>query len=72
MKTLQMPENSRYKPLKSLSQGGIIMLRDKRAGQEKEEIVALVAAGGTRANDGKDSTEEATPHAPFEINIASY
>ncbi|VDM38901.1 unnamed protein product [Toxocara canis] len=72
LKTLQMPENSRYKPLKALSQGGIIMLRDKRAGQEKEEIVALVAAGGTRPNDGKDSTEEASPPAPFEINIASY
>lgn len=35
LKTLQMPENSRYKPLKALSQGGIIMLRDKKAGQEK-------------------------------------
>uniref|UniRef100_A0A158Q8H6 RPN2_C domain-containing protein n=1 Tax=Elaeophora elaphi TaxID=1147741 RepID=A0A158Q8H6_9BILA len=71
LKTLQMTENNRYKPLKALSQGGIIMLRDKKAGQEKEEIVALAAAGGTRV-EGKDSSEEAKPHTPFEINITSY
>ncbi|VDN00722.1 unnamed protein product [Thelazia callipaeda] len=70
LKTLQIPENSRYKPLKALSQGGIIMLRDRKAGQEKEEIVALAAAGGTRV-DGKGS-EEAKPHSPFEISITSY
>ncbi|EJD74769.1 26S proteasome non-ATPase regulatory subunit 1 [Loa loa] len=71
LKTLQMTENNRYKPLKALSQGGIIMLRDRKAGQEKEEIVALAAAGGTRV-EGKDSSEEAKPHTPFEINITSY
>uniref|UniRef100_A0AAF5RTU5 26S proteasome non-ATPase regulatory subunit 1 n=2 Tax=Wuchereria bancrofti TaxID=6293 RepID=A0AAF5RTU5_WUCBA len=71
LKTLQMTENNRYKPLKALSQGGIIMLRDKKAGQEKEEIVALAAAGGTRV-EGKDNSEEAKPHTPFEINITSY
>ncbi|KAM3728445.1 26S proteasome non-ATPase regulatory subunit [Dirofilaria immitis] len=71
LKTLQMTENNRYKPLKTLSQGGIIMLRDRKAGQEEEEIVALAAAGGTRM-EGKDSSEEAKPHTPFEINITSY
>ncbi|VDO29242.1 unnamed protein product [Onchocerca flexuosa] len=71
LKTLQMTENNRYKPLKALSQGGIIMLHDRKAGQEKEEIVALAAAGGTRV-EGKDSSEEAKPHTPFEINITSY
>lgn len=72
LKTLQMPEISRYKPLKALSQGGIIMLRDKKAGQEKEEIVALVAAGGTREGETKEVSEEAVPHIPFEINLADY
>ncbi|MFH4977830.1 hypothetical protein AB6A40_004539 [Gnathostoma spinigerum] len=70
LKTLEMPEDSRYKPLKALSQGGIIMLRDKKAGQEREEIVALVAAGGTHSRESKE--DEAKPPAPFEITLSSY
>lgn len=42
LKALQMPENSRYRPLKALSQGGIIMLKDKKAGQEKVSFVIFL------------------------------
>uniref|UniRef100_A0A914VJW3 26S proteasome regulatory subunit RPN2 C-terminal domain-containing protein n=2 Tax=Plectus sambesii TaxID=2011161 RepID=A0A914VJW3_9BILA len=70
LKCLAMPENSRYKPLKPLSHGGIIMLKDKRA-DEEEEIVALVQAGGTTSTAAAD-TKEAEPHAAFEINLADY
>ncbi|KAK0403987.1 hypothetical protein QR680_017225 [Steinernema hermaphroditum] len=71
LKTLSMPDNTRYKPLKALSQGGIIMLRDKKEGLEKEDIVELVAAGGS-SNTSESSKTEPEPPAPFEIVVAQY
>ncbi|TKR80520.1 hypothetical protein L596_014583 [Steinernema carpocapsae] len=70
LKTLSMPENSRYKPLKSLSQGGIIMLKDLKA-TEAEEIVELAAAGGST---GAADSSKAEPEPPkeFEIDLKDY
>ncbi len=71
LKCLTTPENSRYKPLKPLNHGGIIMLKDKRV-DEEEEIVATVAAGGTTALAAAADTKEADAHATFEIVMADY
>ncbi|TKR80597.1 hypothetical protein L596_014649 [Steinernema carpocapsae] len=71
LKTLSMPENSRYKPLKSLSQGGIILLKDLNAGVEAEEIVELAEAGGSTSADKESEMEPEAP-AEFEILIEDY
>lgn len=42
LKVLTMPENARYTPLKDISNGGIILMKDVKPG-EKEEIVEPVA-----------------------------
>lgn len=70
LKTLALPENIRYKPLKTLNNGGIILLRDNKP-QEPEEIVELSAAGG--ASESSTSTQaEAKPHTPFEFALGTY
>jgi len=71
LKTLALPENTRYKPLKSLSHGGIILLRDNKS-QEPEDIVEPSTAGGANGESGALSQLEAQPHTPFEFAMASY
>lgn len=61
LKVLHMVENSRYGPVKELSTGGIIMLKDKNQ-SEPEELVEPVQAGGPKVEDEK----EPDPPEPFE------
>lgn len=56
-----MPAGSRYVPLKDLTVGGIIMLKNARP-TEDEEIIELVAAGGPKP----DEDSEPEPPEPFE------
>lgn len=57
LKVISMPENSRYKPLKDLSIGGIVIVRDTRK-SEPEDLVQPVAAG--------EEEKEPDPPEPFE------
>lgn len=57
LKVMQMPENTRYKPVKELSIGGIVMLKDLRK-NEPEKLVEAVIAGGPKMEDEKE------PEAP--------
>jgi len=56
-------EQTRYAPLKPLSSGGIILLRDKRP-EEAEELLEAVAAGGPKAQEEEAEPE---PPQPFEF-----
>jgi 26S proteasome regulatory subunit N2 len=71
LKTLALPENSRYKPLKTINNGGIILLRDNKT-QDPEEIVELSAAGGANGESGASTQVEAKPHTPFEFTLGTY
>jgi 26S proteasome regulatory subunit N2 len=71
LKTLALPENSRYKPLKSLSHGGIILLRDTKA-QDPEEIVELSVAGGTNTEGAGSTQTESQAHNTFEFSLSGY
>ncbi|KAI6205171.1 26S proteasome non-ATPase regulatory subunit 1 [Aphelenchoides besseyi] len=71
LKTLALTENNRYKPLKNLSHGGIILLRDTR-GKEPEDIVELSAAGGANGDSSSSLHPEIQAHAPFEFSLSSY
>ncbi|CAD5229027.1 unnamed protein product [Bursaphelenchus okinawaensis] len=70
LKTLSA-ENPRYHPLKALSNGGIILLRDTKP-TEKEEIVELSAAGGSTSDGSSSSSSETPAPATFEFNLKSY
>ena len=61
LKVLSMAEECRYKPLKELSVGSIIMLKDSTPGQ-KQDIIEAVAAGGPKIED----EDEPEPPEPFE------
>ncbi|WKY06338.1 hypothetical protein Q1695_006496 [Nippostrongylus brasiliensis] len=65
LKTLSMVENSRYKPVKSITYGGIIMLLDKTPDQ-KAELVVQAVAGGTTLDP---AAPEKQPHSTFEIDL---
>uniref|UniRef100_A0A0N4ZZ07 RPN2_C domain-containing protein n=1 Tax=Parastrongyloides trichosuri TaxID=131310 RepID=A0A0N4ZZ07_PARTI len=72
LKTLTIGDNARYKPVKSITNGGIILLKDRKP-TEVEEIVPLVEAGGvTETSDTGNSNEEAKPHSTFEIDLDKY
>lgn len=55
-------EESRYTPVKDLSHGGIIILKNVKPGEE-EDIVEIVQAGGPK---GEEDEEEPEPPEPFE------
>ncbi|XP_076096035.1 26S proteasome non-ATPase regulatory subunit 1-like isoform X2 [Mytilus galloprovincialis] len=61
LKVVNMPEGSRYKPIKEVSSGGIILLKNCNP-DEKEEIIEPVATGGPKAEE----EEEPEPPEPFE------
>jgi len=61
LRVMSMPAGSRYVPLKDVTVGGIIMLKDARP-TEDEEIIELVAAGGPKP----DEEAEPDPPEPFE------
>ncbi|XP_022093769.1 26S proteasome non-ATPase regulatory subunit 1-like [Acanthaster planci] len=62
LKVLCTMEGSRYLPVKQLSDGGIIMMKDT-AKDEPEEIVLNVPAGGPKM---EEEEEEPEPPEPFE------
>uniref|UniRef100_A0A1I7XKS9 RPN2_C domain-containing protein n=1 Tax=Heterorhabditis bacteriophora TaxID=37862 RepID=A0A1I7XKS9_HETBA len=67
LKTLAMSDSAhRYKPVKSVSQGGIIMVLDRNP-EDKEDLVAQVVAGGTTTDPVAPEKE---PHSTFEIDIS--
>ncbi|ESO95352.1 hypothetical protein LOTGIDRAFT_206376 [Lottia gigantea] len=61
LKVLSSVEGSRYKPVKELVIGGIIMLKNRKP-EEEEEIVEAVVAGGPKTEE----EEEPEPPEPFE------
>lgn len=61
LKVLKMTENNRYVPIKDLSIGGVILLRDTK-NTEPEELVEPVQAGGPKMEEEK----EPDPPEPFE------
>uniref|UniRef100_A0A158P7U3 26S proteasome non-ATPase regulatory subunit 1 n=1 Tax=Angiostrongylus cantonensis TaxID=6313 RepID=A0A158P7U3_ANGCA len=68
LKTLSVVENSRYKPVKPITYGGIIMLLD-RTPDEKAELVVQAVAGGTTLDP---AAPEKQPHSTFEIDLKDY
>lgn len=62
LKVISQQKNSRYQPLKDVSCGGIIMLRDTQSDQP-EAIVETVKAGGPVK---EEETSEPEPPEPFE------
>jgi len=58
---MSMPAGCRYAPLKELSVGGIILLKNARPSDD-EEIIELVAAGGPKPDDDA----EPDPPEPFD------
>lgn len=58
-----MPTGCQYIPLKDMSVGGIIMMKNARP-QDKEDIIELVAAGGPKGEE----EPEPEPPEPFEWN----
>uniref|UniRef100_A0A670ZLT1 26S proteasome non-ATPase regulatory subunit 1 n=1 Tax=Pseudonaja textilis TaxID=8673 RepID=A0A670ZLT1_PSETE len=61
LKVLTMPESCRYQPFKTLSIGGIIVLRD--TSEDTEELVEPVAAHGPKI---EEEEQEPEPPEPFE------
>jgi len=61
LRVMSMPAGSRYVPLKDITVGGIIMLKNARP-TEEEEIIEHVAAGGPKP----DEEAEPEPPEPFE------
>ena len=53
LKVMHMPEGTRYKPVKELNIGGIVMMRDTRK-EETEKLVEAVVAGGPKIEDEKE------------------
>lgn len=64
LKVIKMPEDSRYTPLKSLSYGGIIVLKNTNDA-DPEDILEPVAAGGPKTQM-EDEGDEPEPPEPFE------
>ena len=62
LKVVNMPDGTRYKPVKDVTGGGIIMLKNSSPDQ-KEDIIEPLATGGPKANDEDDEPE---PPEPFE------
>ncbi|XP_077516303.1 regulatory particle non-ATPase 2 [Amblyomma americanum] len=63
LKLLTMPEGSRYRPIKDITIGGIIMVTDTKSSEE-EELVEPVSAGGPTAEN--EEGDEPEPPEPFE------
>lgn len=61
LKVISLASGSRYIPLKDITVGGIIMLKNARPA-ESEDIIELVAAGGPKVEE----ETEPEPPEPFE------
>lgn len=62
-KHISFKEDSRYTPLRKDNAGGIIMLLDKRPGEEEDLIQPSAPSGDAAA--GEREEEEAPPFEPF-------
>merc|ERR1712004_199997 len=57
LKLLNIAENSKYKPVKSIQSGGIILVENTKP-EEEEVLVERVAAGGPKTEENaKDESE---------------
>ena len=63
LKVISLAKNSRYQPLKEVTNGGIIVMRDTQSDQP-EIIVETVKAGGPVKEE--DNSSEPAPPEPFE------
>lgn len=64
--------SQRYKPMKPLTHGGIIVLDDSKPGEE-EALVQHVPAGGVpQSESAVDAAERKTPPSTFSIPMAKY
>lgn len=61
LKVLSLKEGSRYRPVKELSHGGVIMLKNVSP-DDTEDLVEMVEAGGPKTEE----EEEPEPPEPFE------
>ncbi|XP_023930925.1 26S proteasome non-ATPase regulatory subunit 1-like [Lingula anatina] len=61
LRVVSLPEGSKYKGLKDVSNGGIIMLSNSKPGED-EELIEHVAAGGPKVEE----ESEPEPPEPFE------
>lgn len=61
LRVIQMVDKSRYEPIKDISIGGIILMKDMKT-SEPEELVEPVQAGGPKIEEEK----EPDPPEPFE------
>jgi len=61
LRVLTLREGSKYRPVKDLAHGGIIMLKNAKP-DEEEDLVEFVQAGGPKTEE----EEEPEPPEPFE------
>jgi len=61
LKLLSIAENSKYKPVKSIQSGGIILVENTKP-DEEEVLVERVAAGGPKT---EENAKEETDIAPM-------
>ena len=61
LRVIQVAPGSRYKPVKDLKCGGIVLLKDSQK-NDPEDLVQPVAAGGPKVEEDK----EPDPPEPFE------
>lgn len=67
LKLLSMPEGSRYRPIKDITIGGIIMVTDTKSSEEEELVEPVSAGGPTAENDEGDEPEAPEPFQyPFD------
>ncbi|KAH8041292.1 hypothetical protein HPB51_014573 [Rhipicephalus microplus] len=67
LKLLSMPEGSRYRPIKDITIGGIIMVTDTKSSEEEELVEPVSAGGPTAENDEGDEPEAPEPFEyPFD------
>ena len=62
LKVISLAESARYTPVKELTIGGIILMKDGKS-SEPEELVEPVQAGGPKA---EEEEKEPDPPEPFE------
>lgn len=63
LKVIQMVDGTRYIPIKDITIGGIVMLRDQKS-EDPEELVEPLPAGGPKPVE--DEGDEPEPPEPFE------
>jgi len=65
LKKLTLADDCRYKPVKSVDNGGVIVLRDSKE-SEPEDLIEPLPASATAASADDDEGDEPEPPEPFE------